>query len=264
MTHPFTWLRCPHCAQPFDRDGGSLRCPANHTFDVARQGYVNLLGRAAPKNADTADMLDARSRFLAAGHFDPIAAAVADAVRGRTRILEVGAGTAFYLAHALDAHQDAQGLATDVSVAAAKRAARSHPRAAAVVADTWAGLPLADHSVDAVACVFAPRNPAEFTRILSPGGRLVVVAPLPSHLREVRERHGLLRVPPDKAEAIAQAFPGWDAHCASVERTVRLTADESRDLIAMGPNAFHQSPADGVAGPCTVAVSVLTLRKPPT
>lgn len=262
MTEPFDWLRCPHCRQPLNRSGHSLRCPANHSFDLARQGYVNLLGQAPPRNADTPAMLDARVRFLAAGHFDPIADAVADAASGSTRILEAGAGTGHYLAHVLNALPDAHGLATDVSVAAAKRAARAHPRAAAIVADTWAGLPVADAAVNAVLCVFAPRNPAEFARVLGPGGRLVVVVPQPSHLQEIRDRHGLLDVPDDKADAVEAAFPGWAVSRTTVERTAELAADEVRDLIAMGPNAFHGSPAAVFASTCTVAVTVLELTRP--
>ncbi|MCG6566729.1 putative RNA methyltransferase [Tessaracoccus sp. ZS01] len=261
MTHPFDWLSCPHCGQPLNRHDGALRCPGNHTYDIARQGYVNLLGHAAPKNADTPAMLDARARFLGSGLFGPIADAVADAAAGATRVLEVGAGTGYYLAHTLDALPDAQGLATDVSVAAAKRAARVHPRAGAVVADTWAGLPVADGAVDALLCVFAPRNPAEFGRVLEPGGRLVVVVPLPTHLREIRARHGLLDVPEDKAEAVTAAFPGWDAGTTTVERTADLTAEQTHDLIAMGPNAFHGSPAEVAPGTCSIAVTVLCLTR---
>ena len=61
------WLRCPTCRQPVALAGPSLLCGGGHTFDVARQGYVNLLGRAAPENADTPQMLAARDRFLSAG-----------------------------------------------------------------------------------------------------------------------------------------------------------------------------------------------------
>lgn len=254
------WTSCPHCREPLTTEGRTLRCAQGHSFDVARQGYVNLLGRAAPANADTAAMLDARARFLVSGHYDPLADAVAAAVDG-DRFLEVGAGTGFYLARALDAHPGAEGLATDVSVAAAKRAARAHPSAAAVVADTWAGLPLADACVDAVLCVFAPRNPAEFARVLRPGGVLAVAQPAVGHLLELRERHGLLGVAPDKAERLEAAFAGWEtvAH-VEVRRRVSLTSQEVADLIAMGPNAFHGLPEHVDPAEVGVAVDVVTLR----
>lgn len=241
-----------------------MRCPGGHSFDIARQGYVNLLGRAAPANADTAEMLEARARFLAAGHYLPITRALAERVSGARRIVEAGAGTAWYLARCLDAEPGAQGLATDVSAAAAKRAARSHPSAAAIVADTWAGLPIRSEVADVVLCVFAPRNAAEFARILAPQGRLLVVVPTPEHLVELRERYGLLGVSADKPGSLMAAFPGWElADRLPITASLDLAADQVADLIAMGPNAFHQLPSVTSAERATLAVEVLTLRRSP-
>ena len=257
------WLRCPHCAAPLSRGDHRLTCASGHSFDVARQGYVNLLGRAAPANADTPAMLDARARFLAAGRYAALADAVASALSGALRIVEVGAGTGYYLGRALDSLPGAEGLATDVSPAAARRAARAHPRAASIVADTWAGLPLLDDAVDAILCVFAPRNPAEFARVLAPGGRLVVVVPRAHHLGELRADYGLLDVAADKAEALVGSLPGWRlAALETVERRLELTSDEVADVIAMGPNAFHGGRSGTAAASVTVAVDVLTLVRP--
>ena len=257
------WTRCPHCSLPLGRVDRSLRCAEGHSYDVARQGYVNLLGRAAPPNADSPTMLEARARFLATGQYLPVADAVAARVGGARRIVEVGAGTGWYLARALDASPAAEGLATDVSVAAAKRCARAHPRMDAVVADTWVGLPVQDGAVDLVLCVFAPRNPAEFARILAPGGRLVVVVPRAHHLGELRADYGLLDVAADKAEALVGSLPGWRlAALETVERRLELTSDEVADVIAMGPNAFHGGRSGTAPASVTVAVDILTLVRP--
>lgn len=240
----FDWTRCPVCQQPLSPADRELRCAAGHSFDVARQGYVNLLGRTPPPNADTAAMLDARSQFLGAGHYAPIARAVAEQVVG-ARVVEAGAGTGYYLAHLLDAHPGVEGLATDVSVAAAKRAAKAHPSAVAIVADTWAGLPILDAAVDTVVCVFAPRNPEDFARILRPGGRLIVAQPLPGHLAALREAYGLLDVADDKSTRLAAALHGWSPHSTRrVAYDVDLDPKAVTDLIAMGPNAFHGLPHD--------------------
>lgn len=235
------WLRCPVCAGPLALDDRTLRCPDRHSFDVARQGYVNLLGHAAPRNADTAEMVAARARFLDAGWYAPIAEAVADAIAGCRAIVEVGAGTGHYLASALSAggNEGALGLATDVSVPACRRAARAHPRMAAVVADTWAGLPLLDSCVDAVLCVFAPRNLDEFRRVLVPGGRVVVVVPGPEHLAELRAAQGLLEIEDDKAERLADSF--GEATLRAVGFPLVLDERAATDLVGMGPNAFHRS-----------------------
>src|SRR5258705_9927810 len=167
-------LRCPTCAEPFEASATALRCANGHSFDIARQGYATLVTGRAPGGAETAEMVAARAELLAAGHLDPVARAVTDLARALAApdglVLDVGAGTGHYLATVLDALPAHHGVALDVAKAAVRRAARAHPRAAAVVADAWRGLPLADGCADLVLDIFAPRNGAEFRRVLRPGG----------------------------------------------------------------------------------------------
>lgn len=238
-------------------------CGLGHSFDIARQGYVNFRSKAAPGNADTATMLHARDRFLATGHYRPIQIAASQALGEASRLLEVGAGTGYYLAGCLDALPAARGLATDVSPAAARLAARAHPRAASAVADTWEGLPLLDRAVDAVLCVFAPRNPAEFARVLQPGGVAVIVVPRPEHLAEVRRVHGLLDVPADKASDVARRMaPDFTALATtSVTRELSLNHDQVGDLIGMGPNAFHAVSPRGAGMTTWLAVDVVSFQR---
>ncbi|MFG1881755.1 putative RNA methyltransferase [Micromonospora sp. NPDC049102] len=76
-------LSCPVCGETLaETTAGTaraLRCPRGHTFDIARQGYVNLLTGRAPHVGDSAEMVAARADFLAAGHYDVISAALAAA-----------------------------------------------------------------------------------------------------------------------------------------------------------------------------------------
>ncbi|MEU8327101.1 putative RNA methyltransferase [Micromonospora sp. NPDC048839] len=74
-------LRCPVCGDPLGQatDTRVLRCPRRHSFDIARQGYVNLLTGRSPHVGDTAEMVAARADFQAAGHYDVISAALAAA-----------------------------------------------------------------------------------------------------------------------------------------------------------------------------------------
>ncbi len=261
-----SWLRCPTCEESLQLVSASLVCPSHHTFDVAKQGYVNLFGRPAPANADTVDMLAARDRFLSAGHYDPITHAVAAAVPASRRLLEVGAGTGHHLAQVLDNLPDAVGLAADISVPASRRAAKAHPRLAAVVADTWRSLPLRDSTVDTILCIFAPRNPAEFARVLVDDGVVMVVLPHTEHLQELREAHGLLDVGEDKMERLLSSARG---HLECVDSThvtydLDLSAEAATDLVAMGPNAFHTTPSVP-ASRVRVSVSCVTLvlARPP-
>lgn len=245
-------LGCPHRSHLDTQEGGRLHleartliCQAGHRFDLARQGYVNLLGRAAPASADTAAMVAARMRFLESGIYSPIRDLLA-ARCGHT-VVDAGAGPGWYLAGALP--EEGRGVAIDVSVAAAKRAARAHPRIGAVVADIWAGLPVASGMADTVLCTFAPRNVPEFARVLRPGGELVVVIPAPDHLAGAREVLGLLEVHQDKDQQLVASVAD---HFTAVEQTSwstreRLDAGLLTDLVGMGPNAFHVDPAAVVA-----------------
>ncbi|HOC14036.1 MAG TPA: methyltransferase domain-containing protein [Propionicimonas sp.] len=258
-------LACPVCAQHLELSPGVLRCPAGHSYDLARQGHVNLLGGAEPANADTPAMLQARGRVHASGLFDEVAEAVAAQVRG-SRLLEAGAGNGFYLARALERRPEAVGIALDVSKAAARAAVRAHPRIGAVVADVWRNLPIRDRCLDTVLCVFAPRNLPEFRRVLEADGRLVVVLPNAGHLDGLRDRYGLLKVDADKAEQLTEAAAGLFEPVESVRISAASQVDAERalDLIAMGPNAFHRLPEVASEGEITVDVTLLSFRPLPT
>jgi 23S rRNA (guanine745-N1)-methyltransferase len=245
------YLGCPFCAGTMRLDGPVLRCAAGHAFDVARQGYVTLLpaGAVAPAG-DTGAMLAARERFLAEGHFAGLAEQVAAAAAtvGAGCLVEVGAGTGYYLAAALDAAAGRVGIALDSSKHAARRSARAHPRAGAVVCDVWRRLPVRDGAAAAVLDVFAPRNGPELRRILAPDGVLVVVTPTPDHLAELVAAVGLLTVDRHKPERLAATL---DPHLRRTEQRrydwpLRLSRAGVRDLVGMGPSARHLT-APGLA-----------------
>ena len=238
-------LTCPYCRGLLELSPTSACCLEGHAFDVARQGYLNLLGGPQPKNADTAVMLAARTRVLGGLYGDVVAlAARAVAAVGADVVVDAGAGTGQYVAAVLDALPGAIGIATDVSVAGARRSATAHARLASIAADTWKGLPIRDRAADVVLCVFAPRNPVDFSRVLAPGGHLLVVTPEQGHLRALRVAYGLLDLDPDKDERLEQALDGLFELVASERLThqVAATADQVADVIAMGPNAFHGTP----------------------
>lgn len=255
-------LACPVCRGALTLTERTASCPGGHSFDVARQGYLNLLAAPPPVHADTPDMVAARERVLGSGLFDAVAQDVASRFRHARAIAEVGAGTGFYLARILDAHPAARGVALDVSVAAARRSARAHPRAASVVADVWRGLPLRTGRLDAVACVFAPRNLPEFARVLRDGGLLVVVTPNARHLATLRERHDLLDIDPDKDERLERSASGLFEPLLRkrLSHDADATAEQVRDLIAMGPNAFHGVPEAVAPGRIEVDVTVRVFR----
>ncbi|HEX2070950.1 MAG TPA: methyltransferase domain-containing protein [Thermoleophilaceae bacterium] len=263
-------LRCPHCGDGLElRDGSATCAVAGHSFDVARQGYLSLLpGNARTGTADTAAMVRARAGFLAAGHYAPVAEAVAGAALGAGVtdgvVLDVGAGTGHYLAAVLDRLPEARGIALDISKHALRAAARAHPRIGAVGCDAWAGLPVRDGAATLAINVFAPRDPVELARALAPGGALVVVTPNRGHLGELVSRVGMLTVQERKRERLEGKLGGL-FHAVgetAVERELVLDHDALRALVAMGPSARHLS-EDEVArrvaalpDPRTVTLSV--------
>jgi 23S rRNA (guanine745-N1)-methyltransferase len=240
-------LACPYCGAGLSEVDGALRCVRGHVFDLARQGYATLLPAGARGGGgDDAAMVAARAAFLAAGHYAPLTAALV-AAAGPGPVLDVGAGTGHHLAAVLDADPASVGLALDLSRYAARRAARAHPRAGAVVADAWAGLPVPAAAIGTVLDVFSPRNGAETARVLRPGGRLVVVTPAPDHLRGLVDVLGGLAVDAAKDARLAAAL---EPHLDPVDRTehrwdLALSHDDATAAIAMGPSARHLSDLAG-------------------
>ncbi|MFE9611482.1 putative RNA methyltransferase [Streptomyces sp. NPDC006012] len=267
-------LRCPACrTRRLHPDRGALRCAAGHTFDIARHGYAGLLTGTRATSGDDAPMVQARSRFLATGRYAPIRRAVArlaaGAVPERGTVVDIGCGTGYYLAGVLDQLPGARGLGLDTSVRALRSAARAHARAAAASWDVFRPLPLADGVADVVLDVFAPRNPAEFHRILRPAGRLIVVRPTARHLAELRGRvPAMVTVDPAKEQRLHQALdPRFEAVVTEqVEYPMALAGPHALDLVGMTPSARHVSRTDldddGLL-PDRVTVSVLATAYQP-
>ncbi|MFA1544458.1 putative RNA methyltransferase [Actinomadura monticuli] len=242
------YLVCPVCGADLELADRALLCAGGHAFDIARQGYANLLpGNARPGTADTPEMVRARDEFLKAGHFNAPADTLARSVAcaAHSFVVDAGAGTGHYLGRVLDRSPGATGLALDISKHAARRAARSHPRAGAVVADLWRPLPLRDGAADTVVNVFAPRNAAEFHRVLRDDGLLFTVTPSPRHLGTLVEPLGLLTIDERKTERTDAALAGYFKFDSrqEIEVEAALSHDEVATLVGMGPSAHHV-PAD--------------------
>lgn len=272
LTDVVALLVCPVCGADFVLVDGTMRCATGHSFDIARQGYVNLLpGNAKPGTADTAGMAEARERFLGAGHFDALADLLAGRLGGGD-VLDAGAGTGHYLSRVLDRAEGSVGLAIDVSKHALRRASRAHPRIGAVVADLWNPLPVRTGAVSSILNVFAPRNGAEFRRVLRLDGALYVVTPTPRHLGRLVPELGLLTVDERKGErtdrALGEHFELEAREC--LETQALLSHPEVVTLVGMGPSAWHvladqvtaglEKLSDPVSVPLSVHISVYRPR----
>ena len=239
-----TALRCPVCADGLVLDDRTARCARDHAFDLAKQGYLNLLPAASNGiDGDSAAMVGARTVFLGTGHYAPIRdSLILNAELGEDDlVVEVGAGTGYYLAGVLGLSPQRRGIALDVSKYAARRAAKVDPRIASVVCDAWRELPLIDGSAQLMLNVFAPRNAAEMARVLAPTGRLLVVTPNQRHLTELVGVLGMVSVDEDKERRLQESLAGEFERVGSevIEETMALDRTAVEQLVLMTPSARH-------------------------
>lgn len=238
-------LICPLCRTQLARHDATWRCAANHAFDIAREGYVNLLPvqrRRSREPGDNAAMVQARRDFLAAGHYAPLCAAIVERVRvlAPRDLLDIGCGEGSYTGALREVCTEVTGL--DISKPAIRLAAKSRRDITWLVA-SGAQLPLADASVDLVCSFFSPLPLDEMARVLRPGGHLLMATPAPDHLLTLRlalfdavEPHR-----PEKfAQRLAASFEPVDTR--EVRFPLQLDARALAGLLAMTPYAWRAKP----------------------
>ncbi len=190
---------CPVCSMPLEKEGGSLRCPNRHCFDLAAEGYCNLLP-ANRKNSkepgDSREMAASRSRFLSKGYYAPLLEAVsalaADACSGKNTpvILDCGCGEGYYTAGVREVLVK-KGFSPvvagfDISKPSVRRAARRSGEIEWAVASVFS-IPAPDACADVVLNLFSPLAAEEFRRVLKPGGVFLYAVPGRRHLWGLKE-----------------------------------------------------------------------------
>lgn len=266
---PFQALACPLDGSPLQRQGASWRCASGHSFDIASQGYVHLLPVQKKRSLDPGDskeMVAARRRFLNAGHYQPIAAAVSRAVladlpvNGTVSCLDAGSGEGYYLrqlAAASGAGQDLALLGLDISKWAVLAAAKQDKRPNWVVGSN-ANLPVLSGTIDRVLCMFGFPVYGEFARVLKTDGQLLQVDAGPEHLRELREIIYPSLKPERSGETRAPA--GFTPIASeSLRYSLELAGSEQiADLLAMTPHLYRAS-AEGRARAAALTALSLTV-----
>ncbi|GAB2900253.1 methyltransferase domain-containing protein [Uliginosibacterium flavum] len=267
---PFQALACPLDGEPLHRVGASFVCASGHCFDVASQGYTNLLPVQKKRSLDPGDskeMVAARRRFLNAGHYAPIAAAVARATLADlpavavTTCLDAGCGEGYYLRQlAAAAEREGQTLALlglDISKWAVLAAAKQDKLPTWVVGSN-AALPVLPGTLDRVLCMFGFPVYAEFARVLAPGGLLLQVDSGSDHLRELREIiYPSLKPPREPDASSPEGFARGKTEC--VQYSIEIAGVEPiADLLAMTPHLYRAS-AEGRARAAALTEITLTV-----
>jgi 23S rRNA (guanine745-N1)-methyltransferase len=248
-------LQCPVCRELTLRSETGCQCANKHTFDAARQGYVNFL-LAHKKNSrepgDNRGMIQSRRRFLDRGHYDRVSDGINEAIIGTlqrsdragvSNVLDAGCGEGFYL-NRLTASLSSGGrdssvfnyFGVDISKYAVQQATQRDRTMNWFVASII-DLPFTKASLDIVLNVFSPVNFPEFARILNDSGKLVIAHPGPRHLNGLREVIYPVAREHDESDMVEQAKGLFSlSKRTRVNYQLGLTrSGEIMDLLAMTP-----------------------------
>lgn len=236
-------LICPICGNMLAFEPHIARCECGHCFDIAKEGYVNLLrsNKGGDKIGD--DKLSARSRrdFLNRGYYAPLKDALCALFRNRSgKLMDICCGEGYYTA-ALAQNQNLEVYGFDISKEMVRLASKRGNITCFVA--NMAAIPVPDGSFDYAVHLFAPFKASEFARILKPGGQLFTVIPGKKHLFGLKS--ALYETPYPNDEKLPEA-PGFTlVSTQKVTSRIRLVRKEDIEAVfRMTPYYFHTSEAD--------------------
>lgn len=237
-------LICPICGQSLSRNEKEYRCGKNHSFDIARQGHVNLLVVQQKKSlhpGDTRDQVLSRRAFLEAGFYEPIARALCDTARelgAEGPVLDVGCGEGYYSTKLADT-LGAELTGLDISKEAVRCAAAKHKNAT-WLCGTAAHLPVADKSAGILTSLFALTMPEEFKRVLKPEGFYFQVLAAQDHLLGLKSIiYPELKL---KEKNSVPHLPGFElVKSVPVRFTFTVEGEQVRNLLSMTPHVYRIS-----------------------
>ncbi|PKF61808.1 23S rRNA (guanine(745)-N(1))-methyltransferase [Psychromonas sp. psych-6C06] len=188
---------CPLCRSHFTQKHNTQICENNHHFDIAKEGYLNLLpvnAKNSKNPGDNKEMMMARRAFLDSGGYLPLAeklSALISQYLAKTNaptLLDLGCGEGYYTSHIEQVLSDSATItALDISKVAIRYAAKRYKKINFCVASAY-DVPMTDKSIDALIRIYAPSLDSELQRLIKPSGFLITVTPAPRHLLELREK----------------------------------------------------------------------------
>lgn len=235
---------CPLCQQTLRLADKTYRCDNNHSFDQAKQGYVNLLPvqfKHSKSPGDNKAMVMARRNFLDKGFYQPLVDKMLELYQKygeqNAAVFDAGCGEGFYTHQHKTAFNEVYGV--DISKETIKIAAKRYKDCHFSVG-TLSKLSFADHSFAWLVSVYAPILETESTRLLKKGGYLLTVTPAERHLFELKSliyrqasEHDVSKCPIKHLTLIEE-----------YKLTYPMTFDNNEDvlnLLAMTPFAFKAS-----------------------
>ena len=241
-------MKCPVCGQALTCENRTWRCENRHSYDIAREGYVNLLSsrKSGELTGDNREMALSRRDFLNKGYYAPLAEAVTDRLRqysddGDT-VLDICCGEGYYTAYAAQ-RLDRRFYGFDLSKSMVRLAAKRKTSARFFVANI-AAIPITDGAVKAAFHLFAPFHAAEFRRVIAADGVIMTAIPGRDHLYGLKE---VLYDQPyrnDEKEPSAEGLTAIERVRVQGELTLRAPEDINA-LFQMTPYYYH-TPSDGM------------------
>ncbi|WP_246569236.1 putative RNA methyltransferase [Allobacillus halotolerans] len=273
IQHHEQQLRCPICHQPIRiGESNKLICTNRHSFDLAKQGYVNLLNQPSDSQYDKKLFASRRQIITETGLYHLLHKKIAEIVAenlpeaGQYMILDAGSGEGSHLHEVVKSQQEptVSGIGIDISKEGVKMAAGQYKDQMWFVADL-ANLPIADQSVAVIMNILSPANYQEFKRVLVDDGLIIKVVPRSDYLAELREAIGKKEAQAYDNKKITSLFGEHFQliDVISLTNQVELTAQERKHLSQMAPLAWHadQEKIDrfvhGSSGNVTVDLDVL-------
>ncbi|AIG43925.1 TPA: methyltransferase domain-containing protein [Streptococcus suis] len=238
------FFACPHCGQALGLELNSLRCPNRHTFDIAKQGYVNLAPQVKQSANYHKSSFENRQAFLEAGYYDHLYEALERKIAelGLRSVLDIGCGEGFY-SRKLAEKMDLDILAFDISKDSILLAAKSdRTKSVKWFVSDLTKLPIQDKTIDGILDIFSPANYQEFARVLKAGGAILKLVPGPNHLKELRHlAKDQLRKESYDNQDIVDHFKSYlgQVEQVLVSRTLPITAAHAQVLADMTPLFFQ-------------------------
>ena len=238
--------KCPSCSSVLLLDNKVWACTNGHSYDVAKEGYVNLLlvqNKNSKQPGDNKQMVNGRRAFLEQGFYQPLADVITEIFKQHLVILtnqtevnffDAGCGEGYYMSQVSQSCKQANiqiefsGL--DISKFAVQKAAKKYPHNHFAVASTFQ-LPLENNSQDVVLQIFAPSSEFEIHRVLKPSGIWITVNPAANHLYEFK--HALYDKPIEHKSGQATPEGFTLAQQLNLSFVIHLAEPQERENLLM-------------------------------
>lgn len=175
-------IACPVCKKPLHKEDNCYKCENRHSFDIAREGYLNLNLRNSHNTGDNQDMIKARKNFLEKGYYDFLKNKVNECLNKDDSLVDLACGEGYYTKDFIC--EDKVGI--DLSKSGLKIASKADKKTLYILSSIFRS-PLPDESVDKVITIFAPIAKDEINRILKKDGTFILVKPDVRHLFELKQ-----------------------------------------------------------------------------